>query len=423
MSRHRTTSLPVLEWSRSAVRLYDPATRKLTSADSLAGLGALPREVVLALSRRTAFLRIVSMPAARKEDLRAIAAIQLGNHFPVPAHELAYDLLPTEEAAPDGNKVLITGVRQSDLRTALALLEDAGANVVKTLPTAMGSLYLVSGSGVVLENTPEGVGIDVVAGGVPQVSRLASPSGPGGIAAEVDRTCQVAGVSGAPVFAAPGLDAGTGSAIASHPLEALSQHALECPLDLELPELVAAREARKSGNRTRIAVLTALSAILFGVLVWDDRDRASQVVKRGEAKWNADLRKLRSIREGLSTESQKEKKIEATTALALQPAQRAGDVLTVIANSVPTGVWLTGYSFDRGKPVQVRGSARNSGDVKQFLNNLEQQSRLRDVKLAFANTGKIEDTPVVQFSITAFPVGNLPLAQPERKRTATRSNN
>jgi len=73
--------------------------------------------------------------------------------------------------------------------------------------------------------------------------------------------------------------------------------------------------------------------------------------------------------------------------------------------------------------VQVRGSARNSADVKQFLNNLEQQSRLRDVKLAFANTGKIEDTPVVQFSITAFPVGNLPLAQPERKRAATRSNN
>jgi Tfp pilus assembly protein PilN len=412
-----------LEWSRSAVRMYDPTTRKLTSADSIAGLGALPREVILALSRRTAFLRIVSMPAAKKEDLRAIAAIQLGNHFPIPVQELAYDLLPTDEATPDGKKVLVAGVRQADLRTALALLKDAGTSVVKTLPTAMGSMYLTSGVGVVLESTPEGVGIDVVSGGVPHLSRLASPAGPGGIPAEVERTCQVAGVSGAAIHTAPGLDVGTGVALASHPLEALSQHGLECPLDLELPELVAARESRKSGNRVRIAVLTALSAILFGALVWDDRERASQVVKRGEAKWNAELRKLRSIRESLSAESQKEKKYEAMTALALEPAQRAGDVLTVIANSVPKGVWLTGYSFDRGKPVQVRGSARNSADVKQFLNNLEQQSRLRDVKLVFANTGKIEDTPVVQFSITAFPVGNLPLAQPERKRAATRSAN
>jgi hypothetical protein len=42
--------------------------------------------------------------------------------------------------------------------------------------------------------------------------------------------------------------------------------------------------------------------------------------------------------------------------------------------------------------------------------------RFRDVNLAFSTTGKIDETTIQQFSISAFPVGNLPLVDTTIKK-------
>jgi hypothetical protein len=101
--------------------------------------------------------------------------------------------------------------------------------------------------------------------------------------------------------------------------------------------------------------------------------------------------------------------------LAFSTGQRFSDVATVVSNSVPPGVWLTGISLERGKRLVLRGTAKTNELVEQYartLNTLDAnspQQRLRDVKLEFTNPGSIEQVPVVQFSISAFPVGNVPL--------------
>jgi len=79
-------------------------------------------------------------------------------------------------------------------------------------------------------------------------------------------------------------------------------------------------------------------------------------------------------------------------------------------------VGLTGVTLERGKPVQVRGASTDSAGVKQFLEKLNASDRFRDVKLSFANDAKIDDVPVSQFALTATAVGNLPLAEPDKKK-------
>jgi hypothetical protein len=82
-------------------------------------------------------------------------------------------------------------------------------------------------------------------------------------------------------------------------------------------------------------------------------------------------------------------------------------------------VWLTGFTAERGKPFTARGIAKTGDGVVQYLQALTLEQRLRDVKLvASANNAKIDETPVVQFSISAFPIGNLTLADPEAKKSA-----
>ncbi len=421
MSKGNAAALPVIEWSRGAVRLFDPVTKRTQIADSIADLVDVPKQAVLALSRRTAFLRMATLPNARREDMRAIVGIQLANHFPVPSHELAFDFVPTEATSSEGRQVLLVAVRLVDLRLALDALKARGVTPVKVVPTALGSALLAAETGMeagaFVEETPEGVAIDLVDHRLTRVSRLASSHGAGTLAAEIDRTYSANEIACGPVVSTGGLVfAEAERKVNSSPLEALSAGYSALGLSLELPEAVHLRQKKIAGQRNRFAVLAALSALLLGALVWDERDRAAGVVSQGEAKWQGELRRARSIRDGNLADAAVMAKSEETLSRALMPAQRTSDVLTAFSNALPPSVWLVGYSFERGKPVQVRGTAKTSLDVKAYLANLEKESRLRDVRLSFANVGKIDDIPVVQFSITGTPVGNLPLAEPERTK-------
>ena len=58
-------------------------------------------------------------------------------------------------------------------------------------------------------------------------------------------------------------------------------------------------------------------------------------------------------------------------------------------------------------------------DETTFINynkELTKQKRLRDVRLLFANSGDIDGSPVVQFSVSAFPVGNLPIVETGKQK-------
>ncbi|RYG87892.1 hypothetical protein EON77_01475, partial [bacterium] len=101
---------------------------------------------------------------------------------------------------------------------------------------------------------------------------------------------------------------------------------------------------------------------------------------------------------------------------AFTPAQRTSDVTLTVTSLLPADAWITGLTQDKGKPIQIRGTALTSSGVSTFLRALGTQKRFRDVKLSFANVGEIETKPVVNFAITAFPVGNIPLEDPKAAR-------
>ena len=127
------------------------------------------------------------------------------------------------------------------------------------------------------------------------------------------------------------------------------------------------------------------------------------------------LGKLRKDRQALESDVSKMQATDSSLQRAFAPAQKPAEILTVVANHVPKGVWLGGITFDRGKTMYIRGTSTTSEGVAEYLNALTTEPRLREVKLVFANNGDIEKTPVVQFSIQAFPVGNLPLIDAKKK--------
>jgi Tfp pilus assembly protein PilN len=159
-----------------------------------------------------------------------------------------------------------------------------------------------------------------------------------------------------------------------------------------------------------------LAALVFGAFVWMDRDAAAREAnaENTEAgRQRAGVAKDIDMIEGrLSAAKSSLKDLN----IAFNPAQPISDVLTLVSNSVPDGAWLTGVTFERGKPLLIRGTALEGSAVTSYVEALALNERLRDVQLVFANNAEIEGTPVVQFSISAHVVGNLPLADSSNRR-------
>ncbi len=185
-------------------------------------------------------------------------------------------------------------------------------------------------------------------------------------------------------------------------------------MNLEPQEVRAAREKRRVAGRTRFGALLATATLMVLVLVWDIRDSEETVARRGEGTWARTIGKLRSIRKARLGEA--DGSTQARTALdrAFDVAQPLGDIAVHLGDSLPADVWLTGMAIERGKPVQIRGTAKTNDAVAAAVDALSRSDRLRDVRLLFANATRIDQSPVVQFSITATAVGNLPMPEPDR---------
>ena len=74
--------------------------------------------------------------------------------------------------------------------------------------------------------------------------------------------------------------------------------------------------------------------------------------------------------------------------------------------------------MDRGRPIQIRGTALTNEAVTQFVNTLGGSERFRDVQLVNASTAKIEQTEVVNFTMNVTAVANVPLPKPQKAKKA-----
>ena len=415
MSKTTAPSLH-LEWTPTWVRATDIGTRETAEGANLAELGTVlhgHRSVLVGIGRRTVFAKALRLPKAAPEDLRRILAVQLGQLFPLPSDQLAFDFFQTGHQNAEGWLTVVAAMRSEDLKRLLAELKAAGLTPARILPVALAAPAVAASAGqadaLVLESGVSGLSLDVVLGGAVLLSRVV----PQGSDAEVEAKRTLAAAQAGPMPSVAVGDFGLSGALPSFGTALSLLH--------EAPEfsfrLAADRdqEARKrAAERTRLAVLMIVSALLLVLLVWVDRESAQAAAKRREGLMARQLTTLRSVQDAETAKAQKVTDVQDILDRAFVPAQPLSDIASVVGDSLPKGAWLTGISVERGKRLEFRGTAKSSDDVPQVVQALGASPRFRDVKLVFANSVLIGKARAVEFDISAVCVGNLPLVAPDK---------
>jgi Tfp pilus assembly protein PilN len=408
---------PVITWAPGRVEAFDPASQKWVLGESIAAVRSAitGRKVVVALSRRTAFLRTTHVPEAPKAELMKVLTFQLGSLFPIPMQEAAIDLLPTNQREIEGRVAVVSAVPAETIRQLRNEAASAGLEVARIVPVALGSQRLAQQAGlteaVIIEDAGDRTAIDVVSGGVVRLSREI-PVGGDQLDDEIRRSLNIAGA-----------DAQTERLISSNqlgiagrtvPRAASTLGSGDVEMDLELPEKVAKRSADKLRSRKSLTLVVWLAIALLGVVIYLDRDDRASKVAAFDKRVASTMKQLTEESKLSMARSKTLSDVDAVLTQALSPKQPLGDVAVVLSNLTPKNVWLTGISIERGKLASIRGTAMDSQAVSAYLDSLANQSRFRDVKLVFANNGLIEQTNVVNFSISLHVVGNFPTAEPKK---------
>ena len=426
MSAKSSNASVVVEWSPGAVSAYDSHTHKTVKGGSLGDIvgQVTSKDVVVAVGRRACFVRSVNVPDAPKHDLLQALSLSIGQHVPIGAGEACIDLRLLSEVGPEGRSATLVAMKASDLRSLYDEAKHAGIRIIATVPAAYGSWLLASGTAVpdcaAVSEGAEGVGVDLIQGGELRYSRALPPNSYNGqLAPELARTFSAAGLRTMPTLAAGIAVPAASYKLEKTPLEALSGTGWSLPgVEFELPEAVQARTRSTQSRKSRMAFFLCAAAvilILYGYLDWASAENS---VASTRSKVTSELTKLQDTLSTRTQDKQNEDAMVADLKTGFEPRQRLSDVVAMVSNDLPKGAWLTNISVARGDQIQLRGTAMTGDDVTAYLQSLNAEQRLRDVKLVFANNGLIESTQVVQFSITAFPVGNLPLV--EKKTTAVK---
>lgn len=413
----------VLEWAPGQVELLHHAQGRRGTATTVAelrGVLAGQKEVWVGVARSAVFLRTLRLPRASSDDLRSLIELRIGQLFPIPPSQLAYDFYQTEDQNVDGVLTLIVAMRSQDLQQLNRELKEAGVSAARIIPAALGAVEVAQQAGVkdalVVGNALGGQSLDVVQGGVVRLSRTVSSDEY--LTREGQRTLAAAGASDLPWVTAEGLSV---PGARQSPTSGLAQLHRAAPVAFELTEDRLKTAKKRIAGRTRLAVLMTVSALLLATLIWDDQSKKQAVARRGEGVWARELSKLRSIRDAKNKEATAAGAVQNTLKTAFEAAQPLSDIAAVVGDSLPPSAWLTGMSLERGKPLQIRGTASQDTDVARFVEALGSNKRFRDVKLVFANGAKIENKPVVQFSVTAVAVGNLPMPTAVKKSSKTKA--
>jgi Tfp pilus assembly protein PilN len=412
------------EWTPGHVRAVNITTGQTAEATTVSGLGPILNgqpQALVGVGHSHIFLKSVRLPKATAQDTRNILGVQIGQMFPLPADQLSFDFIQTDDQTVEGWLTVVGAIRSNDLREIRAEMRQAGLTPLLIMPLSLASAAVAARAGrtdgLIVERGRAGLTLDVVQGGVLRFQRIAPlDSDP---ASEAQRTLAAARAEDLPFItvgtvnlpqAVPSLDTSLG-VLHEAP-----------PFNFELAEDRVREFQKQVAARTRLAVLMTMSALLLMLLVWVDRQKAAAVVTHSQGVWARQLTTLESIQTAETAAATQEVAVQNTLQRAYSPAQPLSDISAVVDDSLTPGAWLTGLTMERGKPLDIRGTSKTAGDVTRFVNALSSSSRFRDVRLVFANSAVVGKVPVVQFNVSAVCVGNLPMPTPVtagRTRTAT----
>lgn len=419
MSRSPQSAVPVIEWSPTGAVLFDPASGKLIQGDSIASLRSQIEgdEVVVALSRRSSFVRTARLPDASKAEVQKILQLQIGTLFPVSPADTAVDFFLTDNKNSEGRLAIVAAVKSDTLKTVMAEVTAAGLTTRAIVPAALGSALMARqknlGEAAVVHETPEGLAIDLIEEGELKAARVTPMMGNGHVASELARSFGAAKMNPAPAIGVGGFMVDGGSSDPRSPLSMLAEGNLA--INLEPPDLVAKREKARASRFRRVAIWLWVAVVMLGAVLFDQRMTVQQSVTAGEKKWQKTLAKKRTTKADAEKRLGEIRKVATVVDLGFEPRQRLVDVAALVTKLTPEGLWVTGMTVERGKPATVRGTALNGEAVTKYLEQLSANPRFREVKLIFANNGQIEKTPVVQFSMTLHVIGNFGLDSEDYK--------
>lgn len=413
--------LPVVEWDGAGARVVDPVSGRVSegaNVEEALGRAGNPRQVVLALGRRTSYIKQVRLPDVAKTEATKILRLRARDLFPVDPARLAMDLRLTSDRNPEGRLAIVVAADAEKVRGAREMLAQAGAKVVRVVPAALASEAVGNGHArkLLVQAVPHGVAYDYVQDGAVAYTRVADQESP--VGAEITRTLAAAKAQDAVILAA-GIDPGVPhEAVTRPPLASL--HEAIGDLNLQLPE-DAEKQSRLGVERRRTWFFISLMvAVVLMWLVGDERGQAQARIDRLNRDSQNELRRINDRKTAAESRLAEVKRTSTWITDALQPKQYATDVLSAVSNRVNADLWLTGLTFERGRPLQLRGIAKTSAGVTTFVQSLAGEPRLRDVRLLFANESTIEETRVVQFAVTAHVIGNFPLSEPGSDKRRSR---
>jgi Tfp pilus assembly protein PilN len=409
---------PVIEWSAGSLTLYDPVSRQTgTVSADMAGSTLGGRPVIVAISRRSAFVRTTRLPDAPKAEVARILQLQIDKLFPLASSNAAIDFVLTADRNVEGRLAIVAATPAETL--ARVREELGGLNIERIVPAALGAIPVATALGqahiAIVQDNSEGLAIDLVDNGLLIATRVVpQPASAGEIEAEVHRSWAMSKVEPGPTAAVGGLV--FDGADYSSPMSTLAALSLDPPdIDLELPQTVAERETKRIGSKKNLAMLLWAAAIGVGAVVFDWRQTEMNRVEQSNKVWEARTKELRDTQALAQTKEKKLDTQDATLVASMTPKQYVGDVATLFTTVVPKNLWLTGLTIERGKQATVRGYAMTHEAVSAYLESLGSLDRFRDVKLNFMTDSDIAGTPVVSFSVAMHVIGNYPLPEDMKK--------
>ena len=415
MSQKPQSAQLLIEWDREWVRVNFVESANTKEGASLSEIdGVNGKTAVLLLSRRLILQRSIALPDAQKSDVLVALKMKLVDVFPIPASELAFDFIPTSEKNDNGRVCNVFAARTSDIAEVIEVCTKLGITIQQIVPAQALTIKVAEqnavSSGIFAERFGDQVNLDVFRYGDLVSSKIVDLNS---LDNEVARMKAMTG-EGSKTFAYNvGLD-GTEQKLSSPFINSYFQSGLT--LDLEPEEYRVSRDEKVRKVRHKNCYLLFLVGLAVAAFVGDDYMGRLNSLATQEAQYQKKVKTATLIKDNEESKTAKQKPAFDQLIRAFEPAQMPSDILKVVSGLLPNDTWLTGVTYERGKPILIRGTSRKSELVSTFVTELSKQNRFRDVRLLYANGGDIAGIPTVQFSITAFPVGNLPILEAGKKK-------
>jgi type IV pilus assembly protein PilM len=195
------------------------------------------------------------------------------------------------------------------------------------------------------------------------------------------------------------------------------------PLDLIRDEFIRERKKRSDAMKLRLGGLVgavALSvAVYFGVQSMQAQQQAAQKIDLAQ-------KEVRAGEQAVQVEQNRYDRLMSQAQIlseALRSRANWLDVLQDVSDRAPSGVWVTGIDLEKGKKMNIRGSALSQSAVLNFSANLAKSPLLINPTLSYSNQAKVGEKTVFQFGISSDIKGNLPKPnKPEKKRAAAKKS-